>query len=58
MDEFGGRGYVPFYTEDLEKGKWSQVPPSQVKMPNKPPRHGTVLPLKASEYEKLKANNN
>ncbi|CAL9581486.1 hypothetical protein SUDANB171_05020 [Streptomyces sp. enrichment culture] len=50
IDEFGGRGYVPFETTDLASGQWVlstgyQLPAS--------PRHGTVLPLTRAEYDRL-----
>ncbi|SHM97398.1 immunoglobulin-like domain-containing protein [Gracilibacillus kekensis] len=50
IDEFGGRGYVPFETTDLASGEWTI--PDQYDLPNRP-RHGTVLPITATEYEAL-----
>lgn len=52
IDEYGGRGYVPFETTDLDSGRWvpcanHQLPPS--------PRHGTVLPVTREEYDRLLA---
>ncbi|MEU9171416.1 family 43 glycosylhydrolase [Streptomyces sp. NPDC048420] len=52
IDEYGGRGYVPFETTDLDSGKWTastnyQLPAS--------PRHGTVLPVTQAEYDRLLA---
>lgn len=52
IDEYGGRGYVPFETTDLDSGEWlpcenHQLPPS--------PRHGTVLPVTREEYDRLLA---
>ncbi len=52
VDEYGGRGYVPFETTDLDSGKWTmstnyQLPAS--------PRHGTVLPVTQAEYDRLLA---
>ncbi|MER5754693.1 family 43 glycosylhydrolase [Streptomyces sp. NPDC002088] len=52
IDEYGGRGYVPFETTDLDSGKWTmstnyQLPAS--------PRHGTVLPVTQEEYDRLLA---
>lgn len=51
IDEFGGRGYVPFETTDLASGKWTmstgyQLPAS--------PRHGTVLPVTQAEMDRLR----
>lgn len=52
IDEYGGRGYVPFETTDLDSGKWTmstnyQLPAS--------PRHGTVMPVTQAEYDRLLA---
>jgi len=50
IDEFGGRGYVPFETTDLDSGVWTV--PASYSLPGNP-RHGTVLPVTADEYDKL-----
>jgi len=50
IDEYGGRGYIPFSTTDLATGQWSVV--SSYVMPGRP-RHGTVLPLTEAEYNRL-----
>ncbi|MDW5324374.1 RICIN domain-containing protein [Plantactinospora sp. KLBMP9567] len=50
IDEYGGRGYIPFTTTDLATGQWSMV--SGYTMPGRP-RHGTVLPLTQAEYDGL-----
>jgi hypothetical protein len=50
IDEYGGRGYVPFTTTDLNARQWSPV--SGYAMPGKP-RHGTVLPITQAEYDRL-----
>ncbi|WP_058306662.1 immunoglobulin-like domain-containing protein [Gracilibacillus massiliensis] len=50
IDEFGGRGYVPFETTDLASGEWTI--PDEYELPSRP-RHGTVLPITASEYQAL-----
>ncbi|MBW5448254.1 hypothetical protein GE107_19595 [Cohnella sp. CFH 77786] len=50
IDEFGGRGYVPFETTDLNSGNWMLS--SNYQLPAKP-RHGTVLPVTKQEYERL-----
>lgn len=50
IDEFGGRGYVPFETTDLDSGNWTI--PATYSLPSKP-RHGTVIPVTATEYKAL-----
>ncbi|WP_402461516.1 family 43 glycosylhydrolase, partial [Isoptericola aurantiacus] len=50
IDEFGGRGYVPFETTDLDAAEW--VRSSDYEMPSRP-RHGTVLPVTQDEYDRL-----
>ncbi|TQE26878.1 hydrolase [Streptomyces ipomoeae] len=50
LDEFGGRGYIPFETTDLASGVWT--PASSYDLPSKP-RHGTVLPVTQAEYDRL-----
>ncbi len=50
LDEFGGRGYIPFETTDLASGTWTPV--SGYDLPAKP-RHGTVLPVTQAEYDRL-----
>ncbi len=50
IDEFGGRGYVPFETTDLASGKWTQS--TDYRLPASP-RHGTVLPVTRAEYSRL-----
>ncbi|MCO1338831.1 hypothetical protein BJH93_08000 [Kocuria polaris] len=52
IDEFGGRGYVPFVTDDLASGDWTVA--EDYTMPSHP-RHGTVLPVTRAEYERLLA---
>jgi hypothetical protein len=52
IDEFGGRGYVPFQTTNLASGTWTPV--SNYEMPTDP-RHGTVLPVTQAEYDRLLA---
>lgn len=53
IDEFDGRGYVPFETTDLHSGKW--IMSANYKLPSRP-RHGTVLPITKTEYEALLSN--
>ncbi|HEY8982184.1 MAG TPA: family 43 glycosylhydrolase [Streptomyces sp.] len=50
LDEFGGRGYIPFETTDLDKGVWT--PSTDYELPARP-RHGTVLPVTKAEYDRL-----
>ena len=50
IDEYGGRGYVPFTTTDLNTRQWSPV--TGYTMPGRP-RHGTVLPITQAEYDRL-----
>jgi hypothetical protein len=52
IDEYGGRGYQPFETTDLNSGDWRPVADAQ--LPGKP-RHGTVLPVTRAEYNRLAA---
>ncbi|MFC0105402.1 family 43 glycosylhydrolase [Kibdelosporangium aridum] len=50
IDEFGGRGYVPFETTDLATGKWTMSAGAQLPAS---PRHGTVLPITKKEHDRL-----
>ncbi|MFC4501659.1 MULTISPECIES: family 43 glycosylhydrolase [Streptomyces] len=50
LDEFGGRGYLPFETTDLASGNWTPV--ADYDLPSRP-RHGTVLPVTQAEYDRL-----
>ncbi|MFB9683488.1 glycoside hydrolase family 43 protein [Amycolatopsis plumensis] len=52
IDEYGGAGYRPFETTDLDSGDWRPVAGAQ--LPGKP-RHGTVLPVTRAEYDRLAA---
>ncbi|MFJ5994617.1 family 43 glycosylhydrolase [Streptomyces sp. NPDC092370] len=52
IDEYGGRGYIPFETTDLASGKWT--PSENYQLPVSP-RHGTVLPVTQKEYDRLLA---
>jgi arabinogalactan endo-1,4-beta-galactosidase len=52
IDEFGGRGYVPFETTDLGAAGDEWAIASDYELPSRP-RHGTVLPITAAEYRKL-----
>lgn len=50
IDEFGGRGYIPFETTDLTSGQWTAS--TGYSLPKRP-RHGTVLPVTQAEYDRL-----
>lgn len=50
IDEFGGQGYVPFVADSLDAPQWRKA--DDFTMPSRP-RHGTVLPVTADEYERL-----
>jgi beta-xylosidase/uncharacterized protein YjdB len=50
IDEFGGRGYIPFETTDLESGQWTLS--TGYSFPTRP-RHGTVLPVTQAEYDRV-----
>ncbi|MFC7597013.1 family 43 glycosylhydrolase [Terrabacter sp. GCM10028922] len=52
IDEFGGRGYVPFETTDLDSGAFTMS--QNYELPGRP-RHGTVMPVTKAELERLKA---
>ncbi|WP_223593681.1 immunoglobulin-like domain-containing protein [Neobacillus bataviensis] len=53
LDEFGGKGYVPFETTNLQSGEWKMS--TDYKLPSRP-RHGTVMPVTKREYEGLLSN--
>ncbi|MCZ8517936.1 MULTISPECIES: glycoside hydrolase [Paenibacillus] len=55
VDEFGGRGYIPYETTDLDLGAWTLS--SDYKLPASP-RHGTVLPITQTEYDAIRAKYN
>jgi len=46
----GGEGYVLFTTDDLASADWHSVPDAALPAS---PRHGTVIPITASEYQRL-----
>jgi hypothetical protein len=52
IDEFGGRGYVPFETTDLASGQWTLS--TDYSLPSRP-RHGTVLPVTKAELDRVRA---
>jgi hypothetical protein len=51
VDEYGGRGYIPLGTDDLEAPNW-QVP-ADYNLPASP-RHGTVIPVTGAELAALR----
>ncbi|TDU83367.1 glycosyl hydrolase family 43 [Kribbella voronezhensis] len=51
VDEYGGRGYIPLGTDELEAPNW-KVPPAY-SLPASP-RHGTVLPVTQAELDRLR----
>ena len=53
VDEYGGRGYIPLTTNDLEAPDWKV--PAGYKLPASP-RHGTVLPVTQAELDALRAD--
>ncbi|WP_448808700.1 alpha-L-arabinofuranosidase C-terminal domain-containing protein [Agromyces bauzanensis] len=46
----GGQGYMLFESSDLAGAEWTSVP--SAKLPESP-RHGTVIPVTATEYQRL-----
>jgi O-glycosyl hydrolase len=52
VDEFGGRGYVPLETKNLDSGKWTLS--ANYDLPASP-RHGTVIPITKSQYDAISA---
>jgi beta-xylosidase len=51
VDEYGGRGYIPLGTADLEHPNWQVA--SSYSLPASP-RHGTVIPVTQTELDKLR----
>ncbi|MEE6273929.1 immunoglobulin-like domain-containing protein, partial [Georgenia sp. MJ206] len=52
IDEYGGRGYVPFTTTDITSGEWTMLASNEYSFPSRF-RHGTVLPVTGAEWEAL-----
>lgn len=50
VDEYGGRGYIPLETENIDEPDW-QVS-ADYNLPTSP-RHGTVIPVTAAENKAL-----
>ena len=51
VDEYGGRGYIPLGTDDLEAPDWQVAPDYDLPAS---PRHGTVIPVTATELAALR----
>lgn len=51
VDEYGGRGYIPLGTDDLEAPDWQVA--DDYNLPASP-RHGTVIPVTGAELAKLR----
>ncbi|MDA2809370.1 glycoside hydrolase family 43 protein [Nocardiopsis sp. RSe5-2] len=52
IDEYTGRGYVPFETTDLDSGEWTMA--DDYALPEGA-RHGSVVPVSAQEYSRLQS---
>ncbi|RIJ67044.1 hypothetical protein D1871_23570, partial [Nakamurella silvestris] len=52
IDEFGGRGYVPFESPTLDNPTWTISP--NYSLPARP-RHGTPIGVTAAEYAQIKS---
>lgn len=52
IDEYGGRGYVPFTTTDLASGEWTMLGSADYSFSQRY-RHGTVLPVTGAEWQAL-----
>ncbi|CAE6382586.1 unnamed protein product [Rhizoctonia solani] len=50
IDEFGGRGYVPFETTNIASGAWTLS--TGYSLPSRP-RHGSVIPITEAERQSL-----
>ncbi|WP_199442176.1 glycoside hydrolase family 43 protein [Umezawaea beigongshangensis] len=50
VDEFTGRGYVPFESTDLASGRWTEVTGAQLPAS---PRHGAVVPITKAELDRV-----
>lgn len=51
VDEYGGRGYIPLGTDDLENPDWQVA--GSYDLPASP-RHGTVIPVTQTELDSLR----
>jgi hypothetical protein len=50
VDEFSGRGYVPFESTDPASGRWTEVAGAQLPAS---PRHGSVVPITKAELDRV-----
>ncbi|MFC5729465.1 MULTISPECIES: family 43 glycosylhydrolase [Nocardioides] len=51
VDEYGGRGYIPLGTDDLDQPDWKVAPDYDLPAS---PRHGTVIPVTQAELDSLR----
>ena len=52
-DNYGGVGYVPFYTTDIANAEWVKTDDNDFNFDTNHKRHGTVIPLTAEEYDRV-----
>ena len=52
VDDFGGSGYYPLITTDLESGEFTKPETGTYKMPSRA-RHGTPIRVTAAEYKAI-----
>jgi GH43 family beta-xylosidase len=52
VDEFSGRKYIPLASDELGANADWKVP-ANYQLPSPAPRHGTVLPISAEEYQRV-----
>jgi len=52
-DNFGGVGYVPFYTTDIENADWIKTADNDYNFDTLHKRHGTILNLTSEEYDRV-----
>lgn len=51
VDEFGGRKYIPLFSQSLQNASWAV--PTGYSLPSPAPRHGTIMPITAAEQKAL-----
>lgn len=51
VDEFGGRKYIPLFSQTLQNASWAV--PTGYSLPSPAPRHGTIMPITAAEQKAL-----
>ncbi len=54
VDDFGGGGYYPLVTDDLESGAFTKLEKDTYKMPSRA-RHGTPIRITEAEYKAITA---